>query len=233
MGTDRTWKRKVGQNRNEGSLTSWWRSYQPRAEMLFTYHVCGCERSGLMGGEGGIGSFFVQVSICVFVFQPCPPFIISRCFLFPSPINCFSPLLLLVSAVFEPFCPSICWTAMSQKAAHPPSRFSIKRTWKRTTESIKWCENGHMGSQNYLSWAKNPYKWWKGFYICALCVMRWTWAMQLSTHDSAMFSSASHFYCSLHFNQGFHMIPTSSHPAPLQSVLLPVTLILLWRLLAG
>lgn len=83
-GTDWTWKRnKVGQKRNEGSLTSWWGSYQPRAEMVFhlPYVRMWAQRIDVRGG--GLASFFVQVPICPFGFQPCPSFIIiSRCFPF-------------------------------------------------------------------------------------------------------------------------------------------------------
>lgn len=150
------------------------------------------------------------------------PFLLHPLTLFPHRYSCFLQLL-------NPFCPSVCWTAVSQKAANPPSRFSIKRTWRWSTESLKWYEEWKNGLTKAFMSEKSSWMM-KGFLdLCDACH-----EMDLSNATfPPMFSSASHFYCSFHFNQGFHTIPTSSHPPPLQSVLLPVTLILLWRLLAG
>lgn len=61
------------------------------------------------------------------------PFLLPPLTVFPHRYSYFLQFL-------NPLCPSVCWTAVSQKAAHPPSRFSIKRTWRWATDSIKWCE---------------------------------------------------------------------------------------------
>lgn len=230
-GTDWTWKRnKVGQKRNEGSLTSWWGSYQPCAEMVFHLPYV------------RMWAQWIDV-VCVWGgFLLCPSIHLSICFsalssihhrqVFPVLLHPFrfSPYHYSCFLQFlNPFCPSVCWTAVSQKAAHPPSRFSIQRTWRWTTESIKWCEERHNGFTKALMSEKSLWMM-KGF----LDLYDTCHEMDMSNATlQPMFSSASHFYCSFHFNQGFHTIPTSSHPPPLQSVLLPVTLILLWRLLAG
>lgn len=132
---------------------------------------------------------------------------------------------------FEPLLPQHSWD-MSQEAAHPPSRFSVKITWRRTTESIKRCGKGQMGSPKYLSWSKPRMN--DERVSVFVCYVSWDGPEQGNCpHMTLPCSSASHFDCSLHFHQSFHMIPTSSHPPPLQSVSLPVTLILLRRLLAG
>lgn len=109
-----------------------------------------------------------------------------------------------------------------RKLPNFPADSLLSVHWKWTTESIKWCGKGgmvHKGSAHGWKILRTI----KGFLY--LCCVSWDGLEQCNC--------PSHFYCFLHFNQGFHTIPPSSHPPPLQSVSLPVTLILLWRLLTG
>lgn len=218
---------KVRQKRNEGHSSSWVLGLiSPTLTCFVTCHVCVCERSQLM--------VKIHLSICSSALssiqhQQMFPFstLTSPCFLlFVSFSQMHFNIWLMVLGWFVNT-----WPLLVQKAC--TASFQIvhdsylldhrvnKMVPKRTNVFTKVALVGEA-----------LYKWWHCFYICEYCALWRTQGLNPSTRDSPMFS----LHCIFIAPSILTKVVTQSllcHILPLQSVSLPVTLILPWRLLAG
>lgn len=119
---------------------------------------------------------------CLLFLQPRPPFIISRCFPFQYP-DCYLTLFSPAGFSLNPFQPPGL-TAMSYKAGHPLSRFSMRLTCSWPIEFIKWCGWGQMCSPKYSLQEQIPVS--DDTVSIFVCLVPWwrNWGLKLSTTDS-------------------------------------------------